>query len=781
MATRMKFFLRHFGTCKKSVSMRISGLEFVTTFQGKSKVLQSMGLFGGFAKLRNLKNNKVKHFRLIDIIGDSGVLKVAYEIIKLRFSSLDYLVKGEVPHFISYDFIKKIGSEILKGYFKFKNVRRIEIFKPSKQSLKIGNVRDKIVQHVISMVLEQIFSVRFFRTSHGFRVGKGCHSALNQIQCEWLGISWFLEFDVYKHFDVINCRRLISILGENIGDLSFLDLITDLFDTGVVGWHMKTYLWSTSIFKGCLISSILCNIYLHKLDLEVFWIQKKFNSCNGNFFYKKSKRVMMRPLNKFFTKISDDKKVDIIKQKQRGVCDMYLISKDWKDTQFIKVAYVRYVDDILFGVVGPKSLVVLVKKRVIQFVKSDLRLELIGGEVTHASFSKVLFLGVAVSGVSRSKSSWRFCKALEKRKRVVREFAILRRVKQDKVLRALQLGLKKAVKSVACSKVKNSYDFKLKFHAIKENILLDGTFIRSSIAGYKEFIKRIYLSYMFVPDTMKNILRVFESELTHWENSLKKSDSRSFVNKYKKLTESFVTLPLLLHAPLKGLRERLKFKGILTKFNKPVAVNQIINQPDYVIVGWFRSVAQGFLDYYRCCNNFSRVKNYVNYFVRWSAIHTLAKKYRSSCRDIIFKWSKNLTILNSKGYKLIDFLHNKFIKSMGRKFLMDINLNAGLLVLNSIWLRCSCFKWFGLRCAFKKCSETNIIKMYTKSELSRTNKFFGFVSIMAKKKKLVIELEDFKIISNSNNIPLCKNHYQYLCHNKINFFDLDWNYLKIFE
>lgn len=141
---------------------------------------------------------------------------------------------------------------------------------------------------------------------------------------------------------------------------------------------------------------------------------------------------------------------------------------------------------------------------------------------------------------------------------------------------------------------------------------------------------------------------------------------------------------MLLHAPLKGLRERLKFKGILTKFNKPVAVNQIINQPDYVIVGWFRSVAQGFLDYYRCCNNFSRVKNYVNYFVRWSAIHTLAKKYRSSCRDIIFKWSKNLTILNSKGYKLIDFLHNKFIKSMGRKFLMDINLNAGLLVLNSI-------------------------------------------------------------------------------------------------
>lgn len=140
---------------------------------------------------------------------------------------------------------------------------------------------------------------------------------------------------------------------------------------------------------------------------------------------------------------------------------------------------------------------------------------MIGGEVTHASFSKVLFLGVAVSGVSRSKSSWRFCKALEKRKRVVREFAILRRVKQDKVLRALQLGLKKAVKSVACSKVKNSYDFKLKFHAIKENILLDGTFIRSSIAGYKEFIKRIYLSYMFVPDTMKNILRVFESELTH--------------------------------------------------------------------------------------------------------------------------------------------------------------------------------------------------------------------------------------------------------------------------
>jgi retron-type reverse transcriptase len=171
----------------------------------------------------------------MNIVGDPNVLIVACEIIKLKFGNMTYPVKSQILDTIKEEFIEKIASKILSGCFRFKNVRRVEVFKPAKRFLIVGNFRDRVVQQVISMILEQIFEARFLRTSHGFRVTRGCHIALKQIQCEWFGISWFLEFDVYKHFDIINRRRLINILREDIGDLSFLNLISQLFDSGVVG------------------------------------------------------------------------------------------------------------------------------------------------------------------------------------------------------------------------------------------------------------------------------------------------------------------------------------------------------------------------------------------------------------------------------------------------------------------------------------------------------------------------------------------------------------------
>lgn len=75
-------------------------------------------------------------------------------------------------------------------------------------------------------------------------------------------------------------------------------------------------------------------------------------------------------------------------------------------------------------------------------------------------------------------------------------------------------------------------------------------------------------------------------------------------------------ITLSLNAPMQELKKKLKLNGLLTKFNRPVAVNRMLNQKNYIIVGWFHSVAQGFLEYYRCCNNFVKVKNYVEYFIR---------------------------------------------------------------------------------------------------------------------------------------------------------------------
>lgn len=44
-------FLRHFGTCEKLASMRITKLELITAFQGQNILLKSVAIVGGLVKL----------------------------------------------------------------------------------------------------------------------------------------------------------------------------------------------------------------------------------------------------------------------------------------------------------------------------------------------------------------------------------------------------------------------------------------------------------------------------------------------------------------------------------------------------------------------------------------------------------------------------------------------------------------------------------------------------------------------------------------------------------
>jgi hypothetical protein len=57
-----------------------------------------------------------------------------------------------------------------------------------------------------------------------------------------------------------------------------------------------------------------------------------------------------------------------------------------------KIYYVRYADNFLLGVRGPKSLAVDVSEKIPQFIKSDLQLELKHSNLYHAKSSKVRYL-----------------------------------------------------------------------------------------------------------------------------------------------------------------------------------------------------------------------------------------------------------------------------------------------------------------------------------------------------------------------------------------------------
>ena len=62
--------------------------------------------------------------------------------------------------------------------------------------LGIPSWRDKLVGEVVRLILEAIYEPSFSSRSHGFRKGRGCHTALRQIREAWTGTVWFIEGDI---------------------------------------------------------------------------------------------------------------------------------------------------------------------------------------------------------------------------------------------------------------------------------------------------------------------------------------------------------------------------------------------------------------------------------------------------------------------------------------------------------------------------------------------------------------------------------------------------------
>lgn len=103
--------------------------------------------------------------------------------------------------------IKKIDhliEELRHERFKWTPVRRAFIRKrdgKSHRPLGIPPWTDKLLQEVLRLLLEAYYEPRFSDSSHGFRPGRGCHTALQAIKEAHRGTSWFIEGDIARCFD----------------------------------------------------------------------------------------------------------------------------------------------------------------------------------------------------------------------------------------------------------------------------------------------------------------------------------------------------------------------------------------------------------------------------------------------------------------------------------------------------------------------------------------------------------------------------------------------------
>jgi retron-type reverse transcriptase len=105
---------------------------------------------------------------------------------------------------MSLERIDTIINHLKEGTYQWKPVRRTyrpKKGKKGKRPLGLPGWQDKMVQEVSRMVLEAYYEPQFSDKSHGFRPGRGCHTALAEIRDTWKGTKWFIEADIQGCFD----------------------------------------------------------------------------------------------------------------------------------------------------------------------------------------------------------------------------------------------------------------------------------------------------------------------------------------------------------------------------------------------------------------------------------------------------------------------------------------------------------------------------------------------------------------------------------------------------
>jgi group II intron reverse transcriptase/maturase len=176
-----------------------------------------------------------------------------------------------------------LHGRIHRGSYRAKPSLRRYINKPDgrKRALGISALEDKIVQHAVSEILQNVHEADFLGFSYGFRKGKSQHDALDAlsvgISCK--KVNWILDADIEGFFDTINHDCMIWFLERRIGDRRVLRLIRNWLEAGVSEDGEVTEA-SVGTPQGAVISPLLSNVYLHYVfDLWIQWWRE--SRCRG--------------------------------------------------------------------------------------------------------------------------------------------------------------------------------------------------------------------------------------------------------------------------------------------------------------------------------------------------------------------------------------------------------------------------------------------------------------------------------------------------------------------
>lgn len=274
------------------------------------------------------KQDPRKEFECImHLFNQESLIECFHELDKNKAVGVDGVTKMDYGANLQ-DNIEQLIIRMKKMAYRPGPVREVLIPKEGKpgatRPLGISNLEDKIVQKMTHKVLESIYEPLFLECSHGFRPGKGCHTAIQALLNHLYenDIQTVIDIDLKNFFGTIEHQMLETILKEKIKDPKFMRYISRMFKSGVLA-EGELSISEEGVPQGSICSPVMSNIFAH-YAIDV-WIEEMVKPvCKGTvtlFRYaddaviccqyddeaKRIKEVLGKRLAKFKLQLNEEK------------------------------------------------------------------------------------------------------------------------------------------------------------------------------------------------------------------------------------------------------------------------------------------------------------------------------------------------------------------------------------------------------------------------------------------------------------------------------------------